>query len=65
MADNQKQQKHGSPPNTGDSLVDQNLTGKRAPYAKPLLVDLGDVRDITLGGSPGLGDSGAGLTEQP
>jgi len=38
---------------------------KRAYYQKPVLIDLGDVRDITLGGSPGLGDSGAGLTEQP
>ncbi len=31
----------------------------RKPYAKPCLVILGDVRDMTLGGSPGAGDSGA------
>jgi hypothetical protein len=30
----------------------------RAPYETPVLINLGDVRDITLGGSPGSGDSG-------
>ena len=30
----------------------------RAPYETPTLVLLGDVRDLTLGGSPGSGDSG-------
>ena len=29
------------------------------PYRKPLLEDLGDLRDITLGGSPGSGESGS------
>jgi hypothetical protein len=27
-------------------------------YVKPILIALGDVRDVTLGGSPGSGDSG-------
>jgi hypothetical protein len=27
-------------------------------YQTPTLIELGDVRDITLGGSPGLGDTG-------
>ena len=28
-------------------------------YEKPVLTSYGDVRDITLGGSPGLGESGS------
>lgn len=31
----------------------------REPYETPALVFLGDVRDLTLGGSPGSGDSGS------
>ena len=31
---------------------------KRVPYVAPLLVKLGELRDITLGASPGIGDSG-------
>lgn len=31
----------------------------RRPYKSPRLIDFGDVRDLTLGGSPGVGDSGA------
>ena len=30
------------------------------PYVKPDLEELGDMRAITLGGSPGINDSGAG-----
>jgi len=30
-------------------------------YEKPILVCYGDVRDITLGPSPGFGESGAGV----
>jgi hypothetical protein len=29
------------------------------PYSTPRLVRYGDVRDVTLGPSPGLGESGA------
>ena len=32
-------------------------TGKR-PYRKPRLIRYGDVRDLTLGGSIGFGESG-------
>lgn len=32
--------------------------GSRRPYASPRLVVLGDLRSLTLGGSPGFGDSG-------
>jgi hypothetical protein len=31
--------------------------GAREPYAPPRLTPLGDVREVTLGGSPGVGDS--------
>ena len=31
---------------------------RRRAYAHPRLEVLGDVRDLTLGGSPGIGDSG-------
>jgi hypothetical protein len=29
-------------------------------YQSPTLTWLGDIRDLTLGGSPGIGDSGGG-----
>ena len=32
----------------------------REIYCKPILEDLGDLRTLTLGGSPGIGDSGGG-----
>jgi hypothetical protein len=32
--------------------------GKKKPYQSPELIALGDIRDITLGPSPGLGESG-------
>lgn len=34
-------------------------------YVKPVLKPLGDIRDVTMGGSPGFGDSGAGVPEKP
>jgi hypothetical protein len=34
----------------------------RAPYAPPRIVPLGDLRDLTLGASPGVGDSGSATT---
>ncbi|MCB1628644.1 MAG: lasso RiPP family leader peptide-containing protein [Xanthomonadales bacterium] len=38
---------------------DQNATSpSKQPYETPELRSLGDVRDLTLGGSPGTGDSG-------
>ncbi len=43
----------------GDGLPDQWASaGGRLPYSPPRLEVLGDVRDLTLGGTPGLGDSG-------
>ena len=41
--------------------VDLNQTmANNLPYEKPELICYGDVRDITLGPSPGFGESGAG-----
>lgn len=37
----------------------------RLPYVPPQLNDLGDVRDMILGGSPGQNDSGNFTTEAP
>jgi hypothetical protein len=37
----------------------------RRLYASPRLVVLGDLRSLTLGGSPGFGDSGVGKPRKP
>ncbi|HEX5717660.1 MAG TPA: lasso RiPP family leader peptide-containing protein [Thermoanaerobaculia bacterium] len=37
----------------------------RRPYVSPRLVELGDLRSLTLGGSPGFGDSGIGSPRRP
>jgi hypothetical protein len=38
----------------------------RKPYYKPQLEELGDLRTLTLGGSPGGGDSGGSMgTRKP
>lgn len=37
----------------------------RRPYVSPRLVELGDLRSLTLGGSPGAGDSGIGQPRKP
>ncbi len=37
----------------------------KSKYIKPQLIPLGDIRDVTMGGSPGSGDSGAAFTELP
>jgi len=34
-------------------------------YKKPQLTALGDIRDVTMGGSPGTGDSGNAFVERP
>jgi len=36
----------------------------RKVYGKPILKKIGDLRTLTLGGSPGGGDSGAGVTTE-
>jgi hypothetical protein len=37
----------------------------KRPYHPPVLEVLGDIRDLTMGGSPGAGDSGAAYVEFP
>jgi hypothetical protein len=36
-----------------------------APYQSPRLSVLGDIRSLTCGGSPGIGDSGGSFIERP
>jgi hypothetical protein len=36
----------------------------RKPYAAPVLEPLGDIRDVTMGGSAGMGESGMGGAKQ-
>lgn len=38
---------------------------RRRKYRKPRLEKLGDLRTLTLGGSPGLNDSGSQFTHKP
>jgi hypothetical protein len=42
----------------------KNTVKPRKPYLKPRLEELGDLRSITLGGSPGAGDSGGGISTE-
>lgn len=41
----------------GTVALESAVRAKR-PYAAPVLRSFGDVRSLTLGGSPGTGDSG-------
>jgi len=38
---------------------------QRRTYRRPRLTALGDLRGLTFGGSPGINDSGAALTQEP
>ena len=51
-----------APEQTSDSVT--AVTPQRQPYTPPELRRLGDLRDLTLGGSPGTGDSGNAATQQ-
>lgn len=42
-----------------------NSKTKKKAYVKPVLTPLGDIRDVTMGGSPGFGDSGGAGPEKP
>jgi hypothetical protein len=42
------------------SIPSANRAGTRKIYRKSTLTILGDLRTLTLGGSPGMGESGAG-----
>jgi hypothetical protein len=41
-----------------------SINQKRKQYQKPRLMELGDLRTQTLGGSPGTGDSGSSGTRK-
>ena len=40
-----------------NSKMEEKKKEERKPYRKPLLETLGDLRTLTLGGTPGFGDS--------
>ncbi len=44
-------------------MVDRAASSGRRDYAAPKLRSLGDIRDVTLGGSPGMGDTQNPMTE--
>lgn len=46
---------------TGSRNPDDGMNPSRRLYRKPVLEKPGDLRTMTLGGSPGAGDSGGGL----
>jgi hypothetical protein len=52
-------------PSHADATLNREVADCRADYVAPDLRDLGDVRDLTLGGSPGNLDSGNSGVEQP
>ncbi|MBN2117201.1 MAG: lasso RiPP family leader peptide-containing protein [Anaerolineales bacterium] len=43
----------------------EDIPKSRKSYQKPHLQELGDLRTVTLGGSPGAGDSGVGDPRYP
>lgn len=45
--------------------VSSATPGLRRPYTSPRLTVLGDLRTLTLGGSPGANDSGLGDPRRP
>ncbi len=47
-----------------NSKIKNNDKNKKQ-YTKPVLKPLGDIRDVTMGGSPGIGDSGNAGAEKP
>ncbi len=49
----------------GTKRIEEEGTHPRRSYRKPHLEELGDLRTLTLGGSPGTGDSGGGDPEFP
>lgn len=59
-----KHQKNGL---VSDSNADvsEACANSQEAYSKPVLIRYGDVRDITLGGSIGLGESGSGTGGSP
>ena len=48
-----------------DTKSQKTKTIVKKNYIKPKLKNLGDIRDVTMGGSPGVGDSGAVGVQKP
>lgn len=48
-----------------DTVKNSSAPGRRRPYRTPRLERLGDLRSLTLGGSPGAGDSGMAAEQDP
>lgn len=48
-----------------NNLSLDNKKQAKKKYVKPELSSLGDIRDVTMGGSPGTGDSGNAGTQLP
>lgn len=60
MKDRSRQHDEGCQKPVGDQLGASTSVEKSAkPYQAPVLISYGDVRDITLGGTIGFGESGA------
>ncbi len=53
-----------APSNDTERNDDPARISERARYESPVLRALGDIREITLGGSLGTGDSGSSGTQQ-
>ncbi len=45
--------------------LDLSLSESKRTYSPPHLVKYGDLRGLTLGGSPGIGDSGSPTSQKP
>lgn len=50
--------------NTNQKENKRNQEERKKPYTPPQVLSLGDIRDVTMGGSPGIGDSG-GAPQKP
>ena len=48
-----------------EQSVSAEASKPRRPYTSPRLSELGDLRSLTLGGSPGANDSGLGDPRRP
>jgi hypothetical protein len=54
---------HPDPASRRDATGQFSTASGRRRYAKPALSSFGELRNVTLGGTPGGGDSGAPLTQ--
>jgi hypothetical protein len=58
--------KGNSPTDQQETAATETSSGKRRRrYSSPRLETYGDIRTLTTGGSPGVGDSGNAQTRRP